>query len=362
MASHFPNTVYEEVLRRYLSHFTRDPTNPSKLDVEAVSWATDEERRERQKKYCEIGSDYYDVVSPLYEMGWGQQFHYTPLTPGLSLSESMIQYEKTFAEIARLDKGMLVLDLGCGIGGPARTIASAVGCNIVGITNSAWHVERGTALTQNAGLSHLISFVQGDFLKLPFPDESFDAAYSVESLCYSPDPAAVYSEIKRVLKPGAPFTFHDFAMTEKFDEGDPEQRKVRNWIEFGNGITGMPWVPEMRAGVKKAGFQLLKEEDMAFRSAPAPWHYGPAGDIFWAWRTPGWPDFWKVFKMWPVFRGLAQKYLQLLILFGRIPAEISTGMDFMWYCTKGVAIGAKMDIFTPMYVFVCRKPVEGKAS
>jgi len=89
--------------------------------------------------------------------------------------------------------------------------------------------------------------------KLPFPDESFDAAYSVESLCYAPDPAEVYREIKRVLKPGAPFTFHDFAMTEKFDAGVPEHRKIRNWIEFGNGIARMPWVPDMRAGVKKAG-------------------------------------------------------------------------------------------------------------
>jgi sterol 24-C-methyltransferase len=56
-----------------------------------------------------------------------------------------------------------------------------------------------------------------------------------------------------VLKPGAPFTFHDFAMTEKFDESIPEHRKVRNWVEFGNGVTKMPWVPVMRAGIKKAG-------------------------------------------------------------------------------------------------------------
>jgi len=94
----------------------------------------------------------------------GQQFHYTPLTPGLSIRESMMAYEKTYAELARLKKGMRVLDLGCGIGGPARTIASTVGCTIVGITNNAWHVERGTALTKKAGLDHLVTLVQGDFL------------------------------------------------------------------------------------------------------------------------------------------------------------------------------------------------------
>jgi hypothetical protein len=56
-----------------------------------------------------------------------------------------------------------------------------------------------------------------------------------------------------VLKPGAVFALHDFAMTEKFDESIPEHRKVRDWIEFGNGMTNLPWVPVMRESLKKAG-------------------------------------------------------------------------------------------------------------
>ncbi|KAK3310710.1 S-adenosyl-L-methionine-dependent methyltransferase [Chaetomium strumarium] len=309
MTSHMPKGYAEDRLHRYLAHFTRDPSNFSNLDHEAIGWATDEERRERQKKYGEVASDYYDLVTPLYEQGWGQQFHYTPIVQGLTLRASMTAYEKLFAELAGLKKGMRVLDLGCGIGGPARTIASTVGCQIVGITNNAWHVERGTALTRQAGLDGMVSLVQGDFLKLPFPDESFDAAYSIESLCYAPDPAACYREVKRVLKPGAPFAFHDFAMTE---------------------------------------------------NAPAPWYYGPAGDICWAWRMPGWPDFWKVFKMWTPFRGFAHMVYRLMILLGMRAREVSSLMDMMWYCTKGVAVGGKMGIFTPMYLFVCRKPAKAR--
>lgn len=86
------------------------------------------------------------------------------MTPGLSIRESMTAYEKTYAKMARLKKGMRVLDLGCGIGGPARTIASTVGCKVVGITNNEWHVERGTALTKKAGLEDMVEFVHGDFL------------------------------------------------------------------------------------------------------------------------------------------------------------------------------------------------------
>ncbi|KAL2193778.1 S-adenosyl-L-methionine-dependent methyltransferase [Corynascus similis CBS 632.67] len=323
MASHMPDNYAEDRLHRYLAHWTRD-SNVSKLDVAAITWASEEERRERQRKYFQVGSDYYDLVTPLYEQGWGQQFHYTPITPGLSIQESMTAYEKTFAGLARLEKDMRILDLGCGIGGPARTIASTIGCKIVGITNNAWHVERGTVLTREAGLDSLVTLLQGDFLKLPFPDESFDAAYSIESLCYAPNPAEVYREIKRVLKPGSPFTFHDFAMTENFDESIPDH------------------------------------QDMAFRSSPAPWYFGPAGDILWAWKMPGWPDFWKVFKMWDPFRGCAHVIYRLMILVGMCPPEVSTLMDTMWYCTKSVVIGGRMGIFTPMYVFVCRKPEVGE--
>ena len=70
MASHMPANYAEDRLHRYLAHWTRDPNNVRTLDLDAISWATEDERNERQKKYCEIGSDYYDLVTPLYEQGW----------------------------------------------------------------------------------------------------------------------------------------------------------------------------------------------------------------------------------------------------------------------------------------------------
>lgn len=70
MASHLPASYAEDRLHRYLAHFTRDPSNVSKLDHAAIGFATEEERRERQKSYFAVASDYYDLVSPLYEQGW----------------------------------------------------------------------------------------------------------------------------------------------------------------------------------------------------------------------------------------------------------------------------------------------------
>lgn len=104
------------------------------------------------------------------------------------------------------------------------------------------------------------------------------------------------------------------------------------------------------------GFELLAEEDMADRSNGAPWYYGPAGDVSWAWRVPGWDDFFRVVKMSPLFLFIAKSIYRVLILFGFAPPETLTLMDTMWYCCRSVAIGGKMGIFTPMYVFTCRKP------
>jgi len=70
MASHMPENYAEDRLHRYIAHWTRDPSNLSVLDVDAISWATEEERSERVKNYCEVASDYYDLVTPLYEQGW----------------------------------------------------------------------------------------------------------------------------------------------------------------------------------------------------------------------------------------------------------------------------------------------------
>jgi hypothetical protein len=70
MASVFPADYAEDRLHRYLRHWNRDKSNLSELDFDAVGWATEEERRERQKNYCQVGSDYYDLVSPLYDRGW----------------------------------------------------------------------------------------------------------------------------------------------------------------------------------------------------------------------------------------------------------------------------------------------------
>jgi sterol 24-C-methyltransferase len=57
-----------------------------------------------------------------------------------------------------------VLDVGCGVGGPAREIAEFVGCTVVGVNNNGYQIERATALTAKQGLSDKVAFVKNDFM------------------------------------------------------------------------------------------------------------------------------------------------------------------------------------------------------
>jgi sterol 24-C-methyltransferase len=63
-----------------------------------------------------------------------------------------------------LREGMRVLDVGCGVGGPAREIAKFAGVNIVGLNNNDYQIQRGTLRAAKEGLSKQVSFTKGDFM------------------------------------------------------------------------------------------------------------------------------------------------------------------------------------------------------
>ncbi|CAM9924935.1 unnamed protein product, partial [Choristocarpus tenellus] len=85
-----------------------------------------------------------------------------------------------------LSKGEKVLDCGCGIGGPYRNIARFTNADVTGITINEYQVKRGNELTQQAGLQDQCRSIQGDFMKLPFEDASFDGVYAIEATCHAP--------------------------------------------------------------------------------------------------------------------------------------------------------------------------------
>ncbi len=95
--------------------------------------------------------------------------------------------------------GDRVLDVGSGLGGPARLIAAQRGCDVTGIDLTPEYVEVAERLTQRTGLGEQVRFVCGDALELPFDDASFDAAITLHVAMNIADRARLYAAIRRVL-------------------------------------------------------------------------------------------------------------------------------------------------------------------
>ncbi len=77
--------------------------------------------------------------------------------------------------------------------------------NITGLNNNAYQISRGRKYIIDNGLEKICDFTKADFMKIPQPDGTYDAAYAIEATCHAPDKVGIYSEIARVLKPGALF-------------------------------------------------------------------------------------------------------------------------------------------------------------
>ena len=110
---------------------------------------------------------------------------------------------------AGFTSGMAVLDVGCGIGGPARFLAESAGCRVTGIDITPAFCQAAERLTAAAGLDDRVAIRRADALAMPFQNAAFDGAWMLHAAMNIPDKPGLYGEIARVLKPGAVFAAYE---------------------------------------------------------------------------------------------------------------------------------------------------------
>jgi SAM-dependent methyltransferase len=118
------------------------------------------------------------------------------------------------AAAAGLEPSTRVLDLGCGIGGPARYLAATFGCKVTGVDLSPGFIDAATYLTARSGLSDRVTFQVGDALHLPFDDAAFDTVFLQHVAMNIEDRTALYAEVRRALTPGGRFVTYDLVLRD----------------------------------------------------------------------------------------------------------------------------------------------------
>ena len=148
-----------------------------------------------------------------------------------------------------------ILDIGCGLGGPARYIARRFQCHVSGLDITAPFVEAGNKLTALLKMERQVKIELGDGQHLPYPDASFDGAYTQHVTMNVADRGRFFAEAYRVLKPGAFFALTEHGLGP---QGSPHHPVP--WSEDGTGAYLIP-PSETRAILEKTGFSDIQIEE-----------------------------------------------------------------------------------------------------
>lgn len=184
------------------------------------------------------------------ELGWAalaplDQFHVGGVAASAALAEKLA-----------IPPGAKLLDVGCGLGGPARFLAAAHGCEVTGIDLSQPFVDVGTLLNQRSGLAGMVRLMQGDATRLTFAPESFDLAWTQHVAMNIADRQALYSGVRTVLRPGGRFAIYDIVAKS----GEPLHFPVPWARDPANSF--LLTAEQTRIALEHAGFAVLDWTDV----------------------------------------------------------------------------------------------------
>ena len=189
--------------------------------------------------------EYHDAMVTMLELIWGDGYM-APGGPG---------------NVAKLLNGVetcgkRILDIGCGIGGPAMEMARTYGAEVVGIDLEAPLIERARAAARRADLSDRCDFRCVDVGPLQFPNESFDIVISSGAITQTDDKASMFRECLRVLKPGGRFSCYEWMRSER-----DYSAEMRYWFELEGLSYALETLDSFGLQLREAGFDNVETDD-----------------------------------------------------------------------------------------------------
>jgi phosphoethanolamine N-methyltransferase len=190
-------------------------------------------------------SEYHDAMVDFLQWIWGRDF----MAPG---GEGNVDKLVRGLEL----RGKRVLDIGCGIGGPAFVLARKYGAHVTGVDLEPQLIERATRRAAELGLSALTDFRAVSLGPFGFPDRSFDVVFTSGALTQTEDKAGIVAECFRVLKPGGVLTCYDWLKSDA-----PISDDMRYFIRMEGLTYNLITLDELARELAAGGFVDVTTED-----------------------------------------------------------------------------------------------------
>jgi tocopherol O-methyltransferase len=206
--------------------------------------------------------EHYDFVSPYYQSLWGDHIHHGYWIRGDESKElAQVQLMEHLAELANVQTGSTVLDIGCGFGGSSIYLAKKYKASATGITISPVQVEM--ARKAAAGAQSDARFLLMDAESLDF-SQPFDLLWSVESISHYHDRRSFFTNAVKFLKPGGVFALTDWF--KKAGLSATQERKFIEPIERGMFID-LETMDDYESHLIASGLQIVQRQDLSRQCA-----------------------------------------------------------------------------------------------
>jgi len=218
--------------------------------------------------------DYYHTKESLWGykliLGGTKHFGYYPKgSSKISMKQAMVNMADKMGETLDLPPNSKVLDAGCGEGSTAMRLADKYKLKVTGVDLLDFNIATAKRKASESSLTDSLSFKLGNYLRLDYPDNSFDGLYTMETLVHAPDYKAALKEFKRVLKPGGRIVLFEYSMPSQ-DKMNARERQAFKIINEGSVMYSYPYFVHGRftSILEQAGFQNVKTKNITDKMLP----------------------------------------------------------------------------------------------